>query len=43
VSGINGYSKQALEKLAIENGAECVQKAESANILIAGNKSKTHR
>ncbi|KAG0736757.1 hypothetical protein G6F17_012210 [Rhizopus arrhizus] len=39
VSGINGYSKQALEKLAIENGAECVQKAESANILIAGNKT----
>ncbi|KAG1046723.1 hypothetical protein G6F43_010802 [Rhizopus delemar] len=39
VSGIKDYSKQALEKLAIENGAECVQKAESANILIAGNKT----
>ncbi|KAL4206229.1 ATP dependent DNA ligase domain-containing protein [Rhizopus microsporus] len=36
-SGNEEYSKQELEKLVIENGAECVQNADVSDIVIAGN------
>lgn len=39
-SGNEEYSKQELEKLAIENGAECVQNADASDIVIAGSTSK---
>ncbi|KAI9276265.1 hypothetical protein BY458DRAFT_506157 [Sporodiniella umbellata] len=37
VSGTKEHSKNDLENLVAENGAECIQKEEKADLLVAGN------